>query len=340
LAAALPLVCTADVCHTGAEALNARDLKRAEVLLERCVQQDSATVESYLMLCGLYQLQQDSQGLYRVALEGLKKFPDEKRFYLTVGTHEARQKRYEEAVETLAGALRRWPQDSKLKSLLASSHFAQGSQLLDKGQNEAAVKHLEAAAALAPDDVEAQLNLGRALHNLLRHTEALAAFDKALALDPSLPLVHFHRGLSLYSLGEFDASAKELAKEIERNPDYPPAHLVRGLSLLATADWSGALADLEIAATKMPDSAKAQYSRARALVQLGKIAEAEEGLRKAAALEPGDPAPLNTLVTVLMRLGRTEEARRLAARAAEVARDRRTADPGEIRFESFRRPGR
>jgi hypothetical protein len=47
---------------------------------------------------------------------------------------------------------------------------------------------------------------------------------------------------------------------------------------------------------------------------------------------------VNTLVTVLMRLDRADEARPLAKKAATLARERRSADPGEIRFEPARRP--
>jgi Flp pilus assembly protein TadD len=89
----------------------------------------------------------------------------------------------------------------------------------------------------------------------------------------------------------------------------------------------------------MPRNAQAWHARARALVQLERLPEAEKSLRTAMELDPADPAPVNALVSVLIRLGRAEEARPLAAKAATLARERRSADPGEIRFEGSKQAG-
>src|SRR5687767_645209 len=195
---ALVLLLAADPCRDGAAALERRDLATAEPHLKQC-----QTLQGYLMLAGVYQATQKPDALYATAVAGMKRFPDEKRFYLTVGSHEARQKNYEAAVETFEAAFRRWPEDPKLRSLLASSHFARGTELLDANKNEQAVAALRRATELTPDDIEAQMNLGRALHNILRHSEALKAFDKVISLNASTPLAYFHRGMALHALGQF-----------------------------------------------------------------------------------------------------------------------------------------
>jgi tetratricopeptide (TPR) repeat protein len=324
----------ADPCHEGARALERRDLDGAEKLLRQCLDQDPPEAAPYLMLCGVYQLRQDSDALYRTASKGLKRFPDEPRFYLTVGTHDARAGRYDDAIKIFEEGLRRWPEDRQVVSLLASSHYARGAELLDGGENEAAAKHLSRATKLTPDYVEAHLDLGRALHNLLRSADALAAFNRVIELDPQTPLAQFHRGLTYYSMGEFDRAIEDLDEEIAGNPGYPPAYLVRGLARLESAEWATALADLEIAVARMPGNSQAWHGRARALVQSDRLNEAEKALRKAMELDPEDPAPVNTLVSVLTRLDRSAEARPLRQKAAELARARRSAGPGEIRFES------
>jgi tetratricopeptide (TPR) repeat protein len=312
------LALASDPCREGAAALQRRDLTSAEPLLKQC-----QTLEGHLMLAGVYQAQQNADALYATALAGMKKFPDEKRFYLTAGTHEARQKRYEAAAATFENAYRRWPEDAKLRSLLASSYFARGTELLDAGGSESAVTALRRAAELAPDDLEAQVNLGRALHNVLHHSEALKVFDRVIALNPATPLARFHRGMALHALGDFDRAIADLTKEIETNPSYPPARLVRGLSYIGNAEWDRALRDLEVAAAAMPANASAQYGYARALIQAGKLAQAEAALRKAIDADPADPAPVNTLVTLLFRLERRDEAKTLSKKAAELARARR-----------------
>jgi Flp pilus assembly protein TadD len=90
----------------------------------------------------------------------------------------------------------------------------------------------------------------------------------------------------------------------------------------------------------MPENAQAWHSRARALVPLERLEEAEKSLRRAMDLDPTHPAPVNALVGVLIRLDRAGEAKPLAAKAAALARERRSAAAGEIRFESSGRPGR
>jgi tetratricopeptide (TPR) repeat protein len=315
-------------------------LLSAEASLKQCIQASPAPLDAYLQLCAVYQFQQKPDALYQTAMEGLKRFPQEKRFYIAAGTHEGQLRRYDQAIHILEEGYRLWAEDEKIRSLLASSYFARGVELLDATQNQAAAENLRRATQLAPDDVEAQLNLGRALHNLLRNTEALAAFERVIALNANLPLARFHRGLSFYSLGEFDKAIQDLTLEIDANLEYAPARLVRGLALMATGEWERALFDVDAATASMPENPKAHYSRARTLIQLGRLEDAEASLRKAVALDAFDPAPVNTLVTVLLRLNRGSEAEPLARRAAELSRDRRSANPGEIRFESFRRSPR
>jgi Flp pilus assembly protein TadD len=309
----------ADSCHDGADAVRRRDFNAAEPLLTRCVQSSSATLEAFVLLCGVYQAQGKADALAQTSLEAIKRFPEDKRFYLSAGTIAGRQKKFKDAIAVLESAVKRWPEDEKLRSLLASSYFGRGTELLDAGNNEDAVRDLKRATELAPADAEAYLNLGRALHNALRYEDALAAFAKA----GPVPLIHFHRGLALYSLGEFEKSVAEINAQIAADAGYPPSYLVRGMARLAKGEFAEAAPDLEKAAAEMPNDANAQMSCARALVQLGRLADAEPRLRKAIDLDPANPAPVNTLVSVLVRLDRAEEARALARHAAELARRKR-----------------
>lgn len=327
-----------DACIRGGEALKRQELSLAESLLRQCLNSQPQQLLPYLQLCALYQLKNDSEALNRVAREGLKKFPQEKRFYFTIGTHAGRERDFTQAIEVFSKGLRRWPDDSKFRKSLADSHTGLGMELLDRGRNEDAAKHLRRATELGPDDVEAHLNLGRALHNLNHSVEAIAAFDRVLALDDRLPLARFHRGLVLYGIGEFDAAIEDMRREIEINPGHPPSYLFRGLALIAKGDWAGALPDLETAALRMPDNVKAQYARARCLFQLGRRVESEAGLRKTLELDSSDPGPVNALARLLSDSGRREEAQQLFQKAAELSKMSRSVSPGEIQFESPRQP--
>jgi tetratricopeptide (TPR) repeat protein len=323
-----------DTCERGYEALRRKELTTAEELLNQCVSNSPGLLKPYLALCALYQSQNKVQELYRIALDGLQRFPQEKRFYLTVGNQAGQEKRYEQAIEVFSSGNRRWPEDAQLRNGLASSHLLYGMKLLDETKHQEAERHLRQAAELNPLDVEAHLNLGRVLHNLSRTTEALAEFDQVLKLDPKTPLARFHRGMVLLALGNPDESIAELTQEIQENPTYPPSYLFRAQALVAKAEWARALPDLEVAVQKMPDNPKAQFTLARCLNQLGKTKEAEAAFRRALELDPYNPDFFNALGRLLALSDRKQEAELMFEKARELNKKIRTASAGEIRFES------
>ena len=61
--------------------------QRLEALLEQCVKLPSATLESFLLLAGVYQAGGDEAALYATAQSAIRRFPEEKRFYLAAATY-------------------------------------------------------------------------------------------------------------------------------------------------------------------------------------------------------------------------------------------------------------
>lgn len=68
-------------------------------------------------------------------------------------------------------------------SLSGAVHYTRGSDALDAGDNAVAVAHLERAAELLPHASEIQNHLGIAYQSEGRGDEALAAYERAVALD-------------------------------------------------------------------------------------------------------------------------------------------------------------
>jgi Flp pilus assembly protein TadD len=323
----------ADVCSQARDALQRRDLGAAEGLLKQCVTANPTLLGPVLDLCGVYQAQGRGEELVRTASEGIKRFPAERRFYLTVANYAGRNGQYERALEVFGEAHRRWPQDAPFKDGLASAHLYLGNQHLNKAQNEEAERHLRQAVTLSEQDVDARLNLGRALHNLNRSTEAEEEFNRVIALDPKAPLARFHRGMVRQSLGDLDAAIADLSDEIKQNPTYPPSYFSRGKAYQTKGLLSDALADLDVAVQKMPDNGRAVFARGRCRLQLGQVVDAEADFRKAMTLEPDNPEPINALAQLLWRSGKKQEAELLFQQGREKGKAVRTAQPGEIRFE-------
>jgi len=323
----------ADVCNQARDAVQRRDLSAAEGLLKQCAAANPTLLGPVLDLCGIYQAQGRGEDLVRTASEGIKHFPGERRFYLTVANHAGRSSQYERALEVFSEAHRRWPQDEQFKDGLASVHLYLGTQQLDKGQNEEAERHLRRAVTLSERDVDARLNLGRALHNLNRSVEAEEEFSRVIAIDPKAPLARFHRGMVRQALGDLDAAIADLSEEIRQNPAYPPSYFSRGKAYQTKGLLNEACTDLDMAVQKMPDNARILFARGRCWLQLGQVAGAESDFRKAMVLEPENPEPINALAQLLWRSGKKEEAERLFKQGREKGLAVRTAQPGEIRFE-------
>ena len=59
-----------------------------------------------------------------------------------------------------------------------------GVLLFQSGQPEAAMKLMQHAASIRPQDAAFQFNLGKALHDCKRDDEAIAVMERAVELDP------------------------------------------------------------------------------------------------------------------------------------------------------------
>ncbi len=77
---------------------------------------------------------------------------------------------------------------------------------------------------LAPDWVEAHINLGVALYQLSELEDARSAFEAALALDPGNSITHFNLGCVLDELGEPDKAIEHLLQAVQIDPKHADAH--------------------------------------------------------------------------------------------------------------------
>ena len=114
-------------------------------------------------------------------------------------------RRFEEAVEPLRVAM-----ESNLAS--AAGHRRVGEALLQAGDPDAALAHLERACELAPTDAHAHDARGLAELDLGRFAGAESSFRTALELDPAVPGVC----LNLSRCRRFTAEDQALLADVER----------------------------------------------------------------------------------------------------------------------------
>lgn len=77
---------------------------------------------------------------------------------------------------------------------------------------------------LAPDWIEAHLNIGVAHYQLGQWEEAHKAFRAAVAIDPANPLARYNLGCVLEELGELDEAVEQLRRAVRAMPAHADAH--------------------------------------------------------------------------------------------------------------------
>ena len=93
-------------------------------------------------------------------------------------------------------------------------------QLLDLKHLEEALASYDKAIALKPDFAEAYSNRGNALRDLKRPEEALASYDKTIALKPDYAEAYSNRGSALLDLKRAEEALASYDKAIALKPDY------------------------------------------------------------------------------------------------------------------------
>src|SRR5207249_7287885 len=106
-----------------------------------------------------------------------------------------------------------------------------------------ALASFDKALALRPDYAETLNGRGNALRDLERPEEALASYDKALAIQPDYAEAFNNRGNALKDLKRPQEALASFDQALALRPDYSEALYNRGLTALLLGDfragWSG-----------------------------------------------------------------------------------------------------
>jgi adenylate cyclase len=151
-------------------------------------------------------------------------------------------------------------------------------------------EHLEAldrivnqALAIKPDDALATYFRGYVLKRLRKNlNQALAAFERAIAIDPNLAVAHNYVGQIKVFLGRADEAAEHTLKAIQLSPRDPQL-----------AEW--------------------YYQLAITYIHQQRYGEAVEWARRGVEVNPNLRYPYRVLAAALALSGRVDEARMVAA---------------------------
>ena len=192
------------------------------------------------------------------------------------------------------------------------------------GRLDEAVASYDRALALRQDIAETHCRRADALRLLGRAEDALQGYDQALALSPVFAQALNNRGLVLMALGRREAALASYGAALAGQPDYVMALCNRGRTLHELGRSAEALASYDAALTHQPDHLEALNNRGALLRDLGRLDEALAAFDQALAVRPDYADALNNRGNVLKGLGRQGEA--LAAYDAAIAAQPRFAE--------------
>ena len=172
---------------------------------------------------------------------------------------------------------------------LGGCSFDLGSWGSDKERPQAAEqKPTGAIGGQGTSDAQGSAARGTALAKAGKTEEALAEFDRALALDPySVPAL-YGRGLAYQADKRHEQAIADFTAANGLTPQRVEPLLARATSYLAIDKPKEAASDLDEAVQADPGSAQAWSARATAYERLGDKAKAFTSYSRALALRPKD----------------------------------------------------
>jgi protein O-GlcNAc transferase len=175
-------------------------------------------------------------------------------------------------------------------------------------QKKPALRPLQRAAELMPDDAEVLSHLGAVLKDLGRLHDAIRSLRRALEIDPDQAATHNCMGAVLRQLGQLDDAAISYRSALAIKPDYAEAHSNLGSVLKALGRLDEAVVCYRQALAISPEFAEAHNNLAVALRTLGQIDEAVLSYRRALEIKPDYAVAHNNLGAALKARGSHQEA--------------------------------
>jgi tetratricopeptide (TPR) repeat protein len=151
-----------------------------------------------------------------------------------------------------------------------SEIFRRASEAMQRGNLNAAGDGFETAAKAAPAFAEAHFNLALVREEQGRFDEAIASFQKVLALKPRLHGANLFLGIAYFRLNQLDKAFAAIQKESASYSKDAPGWMWLGVVRLAQDKPEEAAEALDKAATLAPDDMDILYHRGRAHLLVSK----------------------------------------------------------------------
>ena len=166
------------------------------------------------------------------------------------------------------------------------AHLARIAALQSSGDASAALKAVAEATQVLPGQATLHFAAALSLEDLARPSEALAQYDRALAIDGTLEDALHNRGVLLSRLGLLEQSEANQRHYIAAFPQASRAHEVLADVLIAARKFDSALVTLDAMERLAPQDVAASVRRGVALSGLRRYNEARRTFADAVNRDP------------------------------------------------------
>jgi tetratricopeptide (TPR) repeat protein len=171
-----------------------------------------------------------------------------------------------------------------------------------------ALKQLEMALRLVPDDPDLQFTVGNALIRIGYPHQAIIALEASLAVDPGQGRCRLALGKALEKAGLLDQAIVQYREAVRIKPGLLDTHNDLGLALCNKGEFEQAIKQFEQALRLDPNSADTHNFLGFALGQAGRAEEAIRHYEYALKLNPRFAEAYSRLGVVFLGQGRLDDA--------------------------------
>jgi serine/threonine protein kinase len=134
-----------------------------------------------------------------------------------------------------------------------------------------------------------------------QYTNAIAACNQALAINPNYPEALWSKGFALDQQKNHQEALELYKQATDLKPDFAEAWTNQGGALLLLGRPNEAVAAYDKATALKPDLAAAWRDRGAALLELGRVNEAISSINKAIKIDPNDEYAINLLMKAQLK---------------------------------------
>ena len=182
-----------------------------------------------------------------------------------------------------------------------------GLALSGMGKERDAIAYYQKALALNPDYLEVQKNLAQALFLMGKHDKVKSVLDRLLAKHPDDGDALYLMAVSLTQLGEFATADGFATRAIETGVNPARSLNLRGIIRQNRDNLTDAISDFEQAVNLTPDNAETLANYSFALALKGLAEDALAALQRALEIAPDHVNALQRMGGLLNQMGRKDD---------------------------------